>query len=205
MGDETLDTLLAMNDLALVYREQGRLDDAEALLNEAVDTYKRELGLEHEAALTVRHNLAGVYAKRGEHARAAERYSEVVEAKTRVLGEHDPGTLLSMTNLAAELGPQEANAAYVEVLDAMREHLAEEHPYTLRTMNRLADLHVEMGHREEAEALLFEAHEVCERAFGATDERTVEIIERLVALYDAWDRPEAAAQWRRTRPAREPD
>ena len=48
----------------------------------------------------------------------------------------------------------------------------------------------------EAEALLLRAHAGLETSRGRDHERTVETRERLVALYEAWGRPDRAAPWR---------
>jgi hypothetical protein len=48
----------------------------------------------------------------------------------------------------------------------------------------------------EAEALLLRAHAGLETSRGGDHDRTVEARRRLVALYEAWGRPERAASWR---------
>ena len=48
----------------------------------------------------------------------------------------------------------------------------------------------------EAEALLLQARAGLESSRGHDHERTVEARQRLVALYEAWGRPDRAAAWR---------
>ena len=52
------------------------------------------------------------------------------------------------------------------------------------------------GRYAEAEALLLRAHAGLESSRGRDHERTVEARQRLVALYEAWGRPDRAARWR---------
>jgi len=55
LGDDHPDTQTAIGDLALTYKEQGRLKDAEALEVFVVDKRKRLLGEEHPYTLRVCH------------------------------------------------------------------------------------------------------------------------------------------------------
>ena len=43
---------------------------------------------------------------------------------------------------------------------------------------------------------LLEAHENLAAAFGANHSRPTSVGRSLVKLYDAWDKPEKAAEWR---------
>lgn len=49
---------------------------------------------------------------------------------------------------------------------------------------------------EEAEAALLEAHAILETARGTDHPLTTGAIHGIVMLYEAWHRPEQAAQWR---------
>ncbi len=53
-----------------------------------------------------------------------------------------------------------------------------------------------LGRYAEAEASLLEGHELIERGFGVEHARTVEAIRALIDLYDAWGKPDKAAEWR---------
>jgi len=48
----------------------------------------------------------------------------------------------------------------------------------------------------EAEPLVVESYEALKAFRGEQDERTVEALARVVALYEAWKRPDAAAKYR---------
>ncbi len=48
----------------------------------------------------------------------------------------------------------------------------------------------------EAEAELIAANQVLTRVFGAKHPRTLEVVERLSALYEAWDMPGKASGYR---------
>jgi hypothetical protein len=75
-------------------------------------------------------------------AQAVEEY--VLQARSRLLGEEHPSTILSMSNLANTLGDQgqldEAAAMMREVLEKRRRILGEEHPRTKVAIQNLAIL-----------------------------------------------------------------
>ena len=54
-------TLTTMNDLAVVYKEQGQFDEAEPLLLEAVEGRHLKLGDTHPHTLESWHNLIDLY------------------------------------------------------------------------------------------------------------------------------------------------
>ncbi len=58
LGDEHPDTLRSMNGLANLYADQGRYDEAEALVLETLEIQKRVLGDEHPDTLTSMSGLA---------------------------------------------------------------------------------------------------------------------------------------------------
>ena len=57
---------------------------------------------------------------------------------------------------------------------------------------------------EEAEELLLAAYPAMVAGRGGDHHMTARVVLRLVRLYDAWGRPEAAAQWRTRVPAARP-
>ena len=103
LGEEHPDTLSSMGNLAVVYYEDGRYVDAEALILEALEIEKRILGEEHPDTLTSLGNLAVLYEATGRNADAEPLYLEVLQVRTRVQGTEHPDTLKSMHDLAREL------------------------------------------------------------------------------------------------------
>jgi len=60
-GDRHPDTLTSMNNLAALYKSQGKYDEAEPLYVECLATSKQVLGDRHPSTLTFMNNLAGLY------------------------------------------------------------------------------------------------------------------------------------------------
>ena len=61
LGDDHPDTLHTMNNLAIVYRRQGRYEESVPLYVETLQIMKRVLGEEHPSTLFSINNLADLY------------------------------------------------------------------------------------------------------------------------------------------------
>ena len=79
-----------MTALGMLYQKQGRYDDAEPLLVEALETKRQVLGDEHvETALSM-HVLACIYRDTGRHREAQTLFEEVQGILETRLGSHHP-------------------------------------------------------------------------------------------------------------------
>ena len=65
-GPDHLETSVPLANLAMVYRKQGRLDEAARLLQYSLDIADRELGPVHPWISARLINLSGVYTSVGE-------------------------------------------------------------------------------------------------------------------------------------------
>ena len=74
--------------------------------------------------------------------------------------------------------------------------LDEDHPVILQTKNDLAVLHREQERYQEAEKLLLEAVEGRRLKLGDTHPHTLMSWNNLIKLYEAWNKPEKADEWR---------
>ncbi len=98
-GVENLDTLQAMNILAVVYYYEANYGEAEKLDQETLVAKRRMLGPEHPETLQSMNNLAIVYDAEGRYDEALKLDQETLDVKRRVLGPDHPDTLNSMNNL----------------------------------------------------------------------------------------------------------
>ena len=70
LGEEHPDTLASMNNLAVLYLDQGKYAEAEPLLVKALEVGRRVLGEEHPDTLVSMNNLAVLYLDQGQFAEA---------------------------------------------------------------------------------------------------------------------------------------
>ncbi len=94
-------TLRTMNNLAALYNDQGRYDEAEPLYLETLETRKRVLGDDHPDTGISSHNLGCLYRDQGRHDES-QRYFEhaqrIWEAK---LGHDHPYVAENLAQWAA--------------------------------------------------------------------------------------------------------
>lgn len=147
---EMLDvTIMTMGNLALVYNEQGRYDEAMFLEERVLEKNMTELGPDHDYTLTAMTNLALTYGDQGRTADSISLFRQIVERERRVKGEDDPDTLKATVDLATsnmQAGNlKETCKLQKEVLKKMEDILGEEHDLTLSTMDNLSVTYKEMG------------------------------------------------------------
>ncbi len=205
LGDEDPLTLSAMNNLAVLLRTQDNLDEAEALHREALATHRRVLGDQHPETLSSMTNLAVVLMALNQLKDAELLVREALEIRQRVLGEDDPRTLQSMHVLATVVLRQDkwadAEALYSRTLQSARRVFGSDHPYTLLSLQGLALTLVHQDKLGEAEPLAIECYERNMGRYGPVHAKTVNAINILIDLYDAWGKPHAAAKWRAQLPS----
>jgi tetratricopeptide (TPR) repeat protein len=72
LGASHPDTLQSMNNLANLYENQGKYDEAEPLYVECLALCKAILGASHPDTLQSMNNLAGLYQNQGKYDQAKE-------------------------------------------------------------------------------------------------------------------------------------
>ncbi len=187
LGEGHPDTLLSMNNLALLHLRQGRYAQAEPLLKVGVETRRRLLGEEHPDTLNSMDNLTELYQRQGKFSQAEALTSRVLDARRRALGAQHPDTLSSMNNLGLlyvyDGKYAEAERLLVAVNNIRPRVLGPEHPNTLVTMNNLAMLYWQQGRYPQSESLFRKVVEVEHRVLGAEHPETLTAINNLSAVY----------------------
>ena len=89
-----------MSNLAVVYKDAGRLDDALPLFQEALKRRQAKLGPDHPDTLVSMSNLAIAYHAAGRTADALPLFEQALERRRSTRGPEHPQTLLSINYLA---------------------------------------------------------------------------------------------------------
>ena len=191
-GPRNPQTLGSLNNLAGLYRAQGRHAEAEPLYKEALQAFREVLGPRHPNTLGSLNNLAVLYRAQGRHAEAEPLFKEALQASREVLGPRHPNTLASLNNLAELYDAQgrhaEAEPLHREALQARREVLGSRHPDALQSLNNLALLYQAQGRLAEAEPLYKEALQASRDVLGPRHPQTLTSINNLAVLYQAQGR-----------------
>ena len=98
LGADHPDTASSLNNLAELYRAQGRYEDAEPLYDQALSIRRRVLGADHPSTARSLNNLAGLYYVQGRYSEAVPLYKEAVEIMERVLEVEHPNTKIVRDN-----------------------------------------------------------------------------------------------------------
>jgi eukaryotic-like serine/threonine-protein kinase len=200
LGERHPDTLSCMNNLGMTLADMGELEEGLDLLRSAYELRRETLGPDHASTLTSLNNLAEILSRAGRNEEAEPLLVDAVAVLERRFGATDTRTLLSKRNLARiwiELGRS------AEALPVLREIVAAESATEPPVVWRLSTMRLTLGaclltlrRYDEAEPELLAAHEGLERTLGEANPRTRSAVEHLVALYDAWGRPDDARCWR---------
>ena len=90
-----------MNNLALVYRDTGRIPEAMTLYEDILTRTKAKLGPNHPLTLQVMKNLATAYQAAGRLPEAFSLFEAALQGRQATLGPDHPDTLDSMSQLAS--------------------------------------------------------------------------------------------------------
>ena len=131
-------------------------------------------------------HMANALTAQGKWQEAEEMLTEVLEVRTRALGEEHQDTLHSKNNLAVVLQDQgkwqEAEEMNREVLEVRSRVLGEEHPDTLRSKNNLALALGKQGKWEEAEEMFREGSEASKKVLGPDHQDTLHFISNVAVV-----------------------
>ena len=190
----------AANDLASVYRNLGRLDEAQELHEEAL-AIRRASGETTPAVAESLHNLALVLLDRGQPEAARARVEEALEIRDTVLGADHPLSLQTRIALAgveyglgrldeAERHLREAVEGYRELREGGREGL-------INALSNLSAVQIVNGELERAEESAIESLQLVREHAGDDDPQTATALSRLATIRGRRGNHEAAREaWR---------
>jgi CHAT domain-containing protein len=91
---------LTLNNLAIVYCEQGKYADAEPLYQRSLAIKEKALGKDHPGVALTLDNLAAVYEAQSKYADAEGLYKRALAIKAKALGQDHPDVATTLNNLA---------------------------------------------------------------------------------------------------------
>ena len=93
----------SLNNLAELYRAQGKYAQAEPLYQRALAIWEKALGPEHPNVAAGLSNLAGLYDAQGKYAQAEPLYQRALAIREKALGPEHPNVATVLENYAALL------------------------------------------------------------------------------------------------------
>jgi serine/threonine protein kinase len=94
------------------------------------------------------------------------------------------------------LAQQEEPVRRQVALKVIKLKLGNDHPDTLESLNDIGAMYLKQGRYDEAENRLLEAYKGRASKLGPEHPMALKSLNNLVDLYEAWNKPERAKQWR---------
>jgi eukaryotic-like serine/threonine-protein kinase len=202
LGPEHPYTLISLESLANIYYLRDKYAEAEALFRQVLSTSERALGAEHPITLGCLADMSTMYLRQGKGAEAAKHATRALEVRRRVVGSDQMDTMGSAADLAVAYVMQEK---FRDAEPLAREVVAffnKVDPDGWQRFGVESLLGATLAGQKkfaEAEPLLLEGYR------GLVDRKDrieaparfyVDIAhEWVVTLYEAWGRPDKAAEW----------
>ena len=210
VGEDHPNMSTPLNDLALIVAARGDYPAAEALFRQALVTGRQTLGEQHPTVPATLNNLSRALVEQGRYDEAASVLQEALTIALPALGSEHPLIAIYRINLASvHLARKEAGAAEALLRQALqirarapglvptrRRTFPEDDWSVGATKSLLGAALAALGRYDEAEAALLDARRDLAALPGPQGREATATISRLVALYDAWGRPERAAAYR---------
>jgi serine/threonine protein kinase len=201
LGDLAPSAAINLRNRGRLMHLRGRPAEGDALLAESI---RIDTALDEESDGARAPSIAHTRRVWGELLLAAARTAEAQEQlhlAFMLQGDQEGAvgrvpTQLAFARLAARSDPDLAQAMIDEALRLRTQRLpANAWPIAV-VQTASGELLVSRGRYEEAQAILLHAHAVLETALGAADRRTLAAVAVLVALFEAWGRPQEAERYR---------
>jgi eukaryotic-like serine/threonine-protein kinase len=199
-GKPSVDGGVIHANLAFYVMMEGDYARSEALFLEALNIYRDTIGETHQTVSYARINLADNYYLQGHYPRAREEIDRAIKIQQQLLPEGHVDFGLSFTVLGKILtrtNDLAGGESYLRrALEARTRALKPGHRWTAETQSALGENLTKQSHFDEAEPFLIESHKTLQASLGPRDPRTDEARRRLVALYEAWEKPDSANGYR---------
>ena len=203
LGEEHPSTLISMLNVAVLFGYKGEYSKAEPLMVRGVDLQGRVLGEEHPDRLAGMNRLAVLYSDEGKYPEAEALFTKTLKVQLRVLGEVHPDTLNSWDGLGRL---QLREHKYAEAESTLRDVLKRYEKVMPDNWKRY-NCQSMLGGSLEGQKKYTEAEPLLVSGYGGVMQREAAIpVEnrpmlseagvRIVQLYEDWEKPEKAAEWR---------
>ncbi len=145
-----------LNNIANVYRSQGKFEDAEANYKRAIAILENSVGDQHPNLATVLNNLAVLYRKQSKYKEAEVLYRRVLNIVEKAQGPEHRNVYISLNNLVLLYQKQgkytEAEPLMKRALAILEKTLGPDHPDFAAKLKNLARLQRYLGRDKEAAA-----------------------------------------------------
>ena len=186
MGPEHPSLATALNNLAVVYLRQGRLDDAEKMFRRSLDIRRTVLGANSPEVAVVLNNLAQVYQLEDRQNDAETASLQALDILQKLLGSNHPDVAKIQRKLAvvydAEGRYGEAEALLTKVIDNWTKALGPDHPFVATALENMARVREHQSKHGDADELYRHALAIQEKARGRDHPEVARLLDKLAQV-----------------------
>ncbi len=157
-------------DLAWIYKNQGRLGEAERLCRDGLQMQRQLYYSDHPYIAYTLRILASIYQAQGSYTQAGIALDDAIAIMSKCHSADDPVIASFEVDVARLLVAEgkftEAEATYEQALRSISEFYGYEHLYTAGVLADIAKLYYLQGKLEQAEVLLSFATSVQQKVYG---------------------------------------
>ena len=196
--DDHIDIAAAMNNVANILEQTGEVDRAKAMHEKALEMRRSLLGPNNLQVARSLNNIAWLQKNKGELDNAEGNLWEVVRIAGTIETNH-PYIVIAMTHIAdikaKKIEHRDCHEVAEQALDIVAARYETDFWRTAYARSTLAQCLVGLREFATAEPVLIESYETLRSLMGKEAEYTQIALERILKLYEAWSRPERAAEF----------
>lgn len=200
LGNDHPDLAYSANNIAAMLHVQGKFDEAEPYYRESREIRLRALGEDHHMYCNTSNNLALLLIDKGVLEEAETILTSVLETYGRTLPfDHESNALarLNMALLLIKKGEHKLAEPFArDALGIQMKKLPAGSWRIAVSQSVLGESLTGQKQFEAAEKLLTESYKQIEKSLKPDDKRRKEALTRVIKMYEAWDKPERAAEYR---------
>jgi eukaryotic-like serine/threonine-protein kinase len=200
LGTRSAPEALVKMNLATNLTNQKKYTEADDSFRDAIRTSTDLYGADHYNVAIVMTHYGRMWFLQGNYARSEQILNEALSIMRKSLPPGHPESAQTLVTLGIVLTRAnkalQAESYLREALDIRLRVLPKGHWTTANVKSILGECLTVQDKFAQAEPLLKEGYEEIKAALGEKHPRTTEALTRLPQLYDAWNKPQFAAQYR---------
>ncbi len=187
-GPFNRDVAAALNNLALLYGDQGNDIEAEPLCKRSIAILEKVYGLDSSEVAPELNNLAALYQRQGRYAEAEPLFKRALALREKSLPREHPDIGQSLNNLATVYEKQDRHAdsepLFKRALAIYEKAAGPDHPAVATLLNNLGQVEKVQGRYAEAEPLIRRSLSIREKVLGRDHPDVARSLNNLADLYE---------------------
>jgi len=187
---------LIMNEMAAIYFENAKYEEAEPLIQRALAIDEKSFGKDHPKVARDLNNLAQLYQATNRLKEAEPLMERALKIVEKSFGKDHPNVAICLNNLAllyqATNRLKEAEPLMERALKIDEKSFGKDHPNIAIELNNLAQLYQDTNRFKEAEPVMERALKIDEASLGPEHPKVAIRLNNLAVLYQDTNRLEEA-------------